>query len=245
MQRLEFCGCDADPVAQCRAIDDEPIACEDLRLPIERHMVGVFRHDHIGDERFGRDAAFDQARRRRRLDHTSDSVGARLLAMPAGVFQPPRYEHAQLRRNLVEPLGALFADLMQLAATARARLRIWLDDDLLARQMRRQMAAIGTVSLDCLTLDDGIGGLSLGVLDREADLHILKREIELVFADLLGRAAKVRAAQDAENVSQALVLCLEAKVLACSVELTEPSCSLWVRARQANRPVAKTIYQDT
>lgn len=31
-------------------------------------------------------------------------------------FGPPRYEHAQLRRDLVEPLGTILADLMQRTA---------------------------------------------------------------------------------------------------------------------------------
>src|SRR5690606_6240467 len=55
---------------------------------------------------------------------------------------PARHDHPDLRRDLVEPLGAILADDVQFAAAAGAYLGLRLDHDLLARQMRRKVAAI-------------------------------------------------------------------------------------------------------
>lgn len=43
MQRLEFGGAESPPNGtERRAIDDDPVARKDLRLPIQRSVVGVF-----------------------------------------------------------------------------------------------------------------------------------------------------------------------------------------------------------
>jgi len=49
-------------------------------------MVGVLGHDDMGDGGFGGDAALDQSRRRRGLDH-------HVLAGAAGVLGPPNYQN--------------------------------------------------------------------------------------------------------------------------------------------------------
>ena len=61
----------------------------------------------------------------------------------AGIFRAARDDHAQSRRDPVEPLRDVLADHVQRFTAARADLALRLDDDLLARQMRGQVAAIG------------------------------------------------------------------------------------------------------
>ena len=125
----------ANPVGERRTVEGDPLPGVDLRLAVERQMVGVFGDEHMGDRRLGRQAALDQSRRSRRLHH-----GA--LAGPAGVFGTARHQHAELRRHDIEPLGDIFADPVQPALAAGAGLVVDVDDRLDARQMRGQRAAV-------------------------------------------------------------------------------------------------------
>ncbi len=120
----------ADPVGERRAIERDPLPGVDLRLTIERQVIGVFGDEHMGDRRLGRQAALDQPRRGRRLH---DDV----LAGAAGVFGTAHHQHAELRRHDVEPLGDVLADPVQHALAAGAGLVLDIDDGLDARQMRR------------------------------------------------------------------------------------------------------------
>src|ERR1700687_2559915 len=83
-----------------------------------------------------------QPRRSPCLDHAGRLIGAGLLARATGVLGPPSHDHFEPGRNLVEPLGSILADHVQIAATARADLALWLDHHLLARQVRRKMTAV-------------------------------------------------------------------------------------------------------
>jgi len=74
-------------------------------------VIGVLRHQHLGDQRFGRDTAFDDPRRCRSLDH-------RTLARAATVAGPARDQHAERSRHDIEPLGDIFTDLVERAAAA-------------------------------------------------------------------------------------------------------------------------------
>ena len=82
----------SDPVGEGRAVEANALARVDLRLAIERQMIGVLGDEHVRDRRLGRQAALDQPRRGRRLD---DDV----LAGAAGVFGPTHDQHAELRRQ--------------------------------------------------------------------------------------------------------------------------------------------------
>ena len=123
------CGA-SDPVGERRAVEADALALVNLRLAIERQMIGVFGDQHVGDGRLGRQAALDQPRRRRRLD---DDV----LAGAAGVFGPAHHQHPELRGNDVELFAHVLADPVQRAPAARAGLVLDVDDRLDARQMRR------------------------------------------------------------------------------------------------------------
>jgi hypothetical protein len=101
----ELEGREPDPVGERRAIDLDPLGGQHLRLAIEREMPGILRHDHVDDQCLGRQAAFDQPRWRRGLDHAGRLIGAGLLARATGVLWSPRHDDFEPGRNLVEPFG--------------------------------------------------------------------------------------------------------------------------------------------
>ncbi len=45
---------------QRRAIDRDAFARQNLRLPVQRQVIGILRYEHVGDERLCRQAAFDE-----------------------------------------------------------------------------------------------------------------------------------------------------------------------------------------
>ena len=141
MQRAQVPGGMSDPVRQRRTIEIDALAGVNLGLPVQRQMIGIFGHQNLGDGGLGRQAAFDQPRRSRRLHDT-------VLAGPAGIFGPPGDEDAELRRHDVQPLALVLADPVQLALAAGAGLVVDVDDDLDPRQMRRQRSAVGAALVE-------------------------------------------------------------------------------------------------
>lgn len=99
-------------------------------------MVGIFSDQHLRDQRFGRDAAFNDARRCRRLNDSA-------LAGTAAVARAACEQHTKSNRNDVEPLGHILADLVESAAAAGTGLLVDIDDLLDPFQMRRQRAPVG------------------------------------------------------------------------------------------------------
>lgn len=87
------------------------------------------------NEAFGRQAAFDEMRRRRRLDR-------RVLAAPAAIFRSPGADHLEAGGLIVEPFGDVLADLVQGAAAGRTGLVVRLQNPFFTRQLRRQGAEI-------------------------------------------------------------------------------------------------------
>lgn len=197
MQRRQLEGREANPMRQRRAVDAYAVARQDLRLTVKGKMVCVFQDEHVGDERFRRQAALDQPVRGRGLHH---AVGA----APAGVFRPPRNDHAQSRRDLVEPLRDVLADDVQSAATTRASLRLGLDDDLLAWQMRRQVTSVGATGFPRFSSDDVTGLLSCGILGAMLRLDVFEGQLDLVLADPLRTTTELRAAQHRDDMIEAL-----------------------------------------
>ena len=205
VQGLQLGGRRADPLRQRRALDLHAGAREDLRLPIERQMIGVLRHDDVGDEPLGRQPALDQPRRRRRLDDAGDLVGAGLLARAAGELRPPRHDHGELGRHLVEPLRHVLADHVQRAVAARADLALRLDHHLLVRQVVELLVAARAALLRALALQRGIGLLGLRLGLGVLGLQRLQRERQLVVVDALGAAAEHGAAHLGDDVLELLV----------------------------------------
>jgi len=59
----------ADPIGQGGTIERDTLARIDLRLPLERRVVGIFGDQHMRDQCLGGYAVLDQPLRRRRLHH--------------------------------------------------------------------------------------------------------------------------------------------------------------------------------
>jgi hypothetical protein len=171
--RRDLGGGVADPGRQRRAVDLHPLAGHHLRLPIQRLMVGEAADHDVGDHRLGRQAALDQAWRRGLLHHHARAGAASKL-------RPPGDQHAVLRRDHVEPLGAVLADLDHHRLTARAggvgRPQHHFD----ARQMGGQCAAAGTPFLYPRAPQHGIASLGFGRGLRNRGLKVLKAERELL-----------------------------------------------------------------
>ena len=54
MNRTQEPGSTADPIRQGRTIEVDPLPGVDLGLPVERKVIGVLGHQHLGDRRLGR-----------------------------------------------------------------------------------------------------------------------------------------------------------------------------------------------
>ena len=179
--RLQMEAGPAGPVAKRRPIKPDALPGVDVRLPVERQMVAEFGDDDLGDQAFRRQAAGHHMFRRVCLHD-------RTRATPAGVFRPPGDKHAQLRRDHVEALRDIFADLRHRAAAARAKGAFRLDHALHPRQVRGQMAAIavaGRGASSGFAADGGFGLFLRGVEKSLRDLDVFERQIELVGTQLL------------------------------------------------------------
>ena len=163
-------------------------------------MIGVLGDQHLGDQRLGWNAAFDDARGGRSLDH-------RTLARAAAVARAARYQHPERGRHDVEPLGDILADPVERAATAGAGLLFDIDDLLDPFEVRGQRAAVGLArpSLARAPRPGFAGDLGLG----QRRLGILEAELELIGIELLGAAAEPVPLQGLDNRPQTLDLGLQ------------------------------------
>jgi hypothetical protein len=162
----------ANPVGQRRTVEIDSLAGVDLRLPVERQMIGVFGDEDLRHGRLGWNAALDQSRRRGRLNHD-------FLAGATGVFGTARHQHAESRGQNVEAFGDVLADDVQPPLAARACLVLDVDDHLDARQVRRQRAAIhATLPGHLFAVGWGLV-FALGRRARLALLHVFEREQHL------------------------------------------------------------------
>ncbi len=204
----------ADPVGQRGAVERDALAGIDLRLAIERRVVGIFGDQHMRDQRLGRDAVLDQPLRRRCLADFA-RAGA------AGVFGAARDDHLQPSGDHVEPFGDILADAMLETAAAGAGLVLDIDDDLFARQMQRQRAAIDLPLARC-----GLAWLRPVILLRRSFgrrdhlLQVLERKGELIGIKPLGAAAEAMPLQLLDNHHQPFDLAVRAiRFAACGSEL--------------------------
>src|SRR5262245_17160437 len=127
LQRFQPPDGAANPVREGRAIKFDALPREDLALPVERKMVTVFGDKHMSEQGRGRETLGDRALGGRGLMN-----GA---AASAPVARPADSDDAKPSRHMVEHLADGFADPMQLAAAAGARLVFDIELHLLAGQM--------------------------------------------------------------------------------------------------------------
>jgi hypothetical protein len=122
-------------VAQRGTVQGDALACQHLRLAIQRQAVTEFADQHMRHKRLGGHAAVNRPLRRWG-DHDSPFTG------PAGVTRTAGDTDAQLRRHDVQLLAAQFTDCMQPAAAAGAVALSNIDQHLVAQQMRRERTMI-------------------------------------------------------------------------------------------------------
>jgi hypothetical protein len=122
------------PVGQQRPIQLDAGAAEDRLLPVQGAVVGILGNDHLRQQRRRRQAAFDRPRRRRQLHD--------LGAVAAGKLRTDVAQDTEVTRYIVQLLGDVLAERAHRAAAVRAgAARRRVHDDL-ARQVRRQFAAL-------------------------------------------------------------------------------------------------------
>lgn len=110
----------------CRLRSLDPLALENLRLPVEGQVIGIFGDQYLGNGRLSRNAAFDQTCGRCRLDDD-------LLTGTTSIFGTARYQNLELGRHDVELLADVVADPVQAAAAAGAVMALNVDDHIDAR----------------------------------------------------------------------------------------------------------------
>jgi hypothetical protein len=195
--RLEMEACPARPVAQRGAVEVEALPPVDLGLAVERQMVAELGDDDVGDQRLGGQAARHEALR-------GVDLRDRTPAAAAGVPRPPCHEHPELRRHDVEALRDVLADPGHWSTTARAERRGRLDHPLDPRQVRGEPAAVAVdgARLGARRCQRRAGPLLGGLQHALRDLHVLKRQVVLVGAQLLRARAELPAPQIVDDQLQ-------------------------------------------
>jgi hypothetical protein len=99
IQRRQPPAGSSHPITQGGSVQCHPLACQHLRLAIQREAITEFAHHHMHDQRLGRHAAINRPLGCRR--HRENTVAA-----VAYVARATRDAHPQLCRCDVELLGA-------------------------------------------------------------------------------------------------------------------------------------------
>ena len=132
-QRAHQRAASTDPPGHRRAVQFDAIPGVDCRLPVQRLMIGEFRHQDLGQQARAGDAALDRAARGRRL-HDTIATGACLLAAHGPDYLEGRVDDFQL-------FGDIFPEQLELAAASGASWFLRIEDAHLAHQVLRQRLA--------------------------------------------------------------------------------------------------------
>ena len=196
MHRPQQEGGTADPIGQGRAVELDALPGVNLRLAVQRKVIGIFGDQHLRDRRLGRQSALDQSRRRGRLHH-------HVLAGPAGILGPANDQDPELRRHDVEPLARILADPMQRVAAARTGMVVDVDHHLDARQVRGKRSPVHAAFGGSICLLGRIGRIALGLAARFDLLDVFEPEQHLIFGQRLGAAAEAMALQFFDDLDEA------------------------------------------
>src|SRR4051794_37952866 len=90
------------------------------------------------------------------------SIGAGLLASPAGVLRSSRDDHANVGRHLVEALGDILTDDVQCTLAAGTDLALRFDNHLLVRQVIEACVTAGAAFARALSSQRSVRLLVLG-----------------------------------------------------------------------------------
>jgi hypothetical protein len=174
----KFAGC-ARPSGKGRAIHVDAFASIDLRLPVERLMIGILRYQYMCEQTRHREAAVDGARRRRSLHDAIAGIAAQL--------RPNMADDLEAGPHVLQHLGYIFSQLAESATAVGTSLvsgHMCVD---FARKMLWRGAAKGLrgcrtlCGRSRLRLLDGTGGLQvfqleLKLFDLAEDLFALRSE---------------------------------------------------------------------
>ena len=92
----------AHPVGKNGPVDREAVTGHDPRLPVQRHMFGVFGHGDMRQHRFGGPTALQKVRGGPGLNDAG-------TPLRAGVFRADRHDHPVLGRHHVDPFGPVLS----------------------------------------------------------------------------------------------------------------------------------------
>jgi hypothetical protein len=190
------------PERQGGPLEDDALPRQDLRLAIQRQMIGVACHQHMGDHRLGWDAALDQPCRRRCLHHDA-------CARPAGELRTPGHDHPKLRRDHIQPLRAVLADHRHACPAARARGVLGRQRHLDPRQVRWQCATAGTPLGGIVQAPLGISLLRLRVFFGNRLLEGFQTQLQLFLRQTLRAGTEMHASQLQQQMTQPVILCQE------------------------------------
>jgi len=110
-QRLEQERRLADPVGERGTFELDAGPAVDHALPVQGQVIGILRHQDMGEQARPRPAARDRQRRRR---HLRDR-----LARPAAHPRPDVHHHLEVRGHVFEHLALVLAEPAQAGAAAR------------------------------------------------------------------------------------------------------------------------------
>jgi hypothetical protein len=151
---------------------------------------------------FHRHATIDRPFRCGRLHHSA-------LAGTASIAWPAHHLHAQLGRNQIELLRAVFTDHVRHTAAARGLSVVDVDDDLIARQVGRQRTAIAVGSLGAPPSLRRLRRIFGGVAFGGGRLRVLQHKLQLIEVELLRTRTITVPQQTLDQLPQLLVLGLQ------------------------------------
>lgn len=135
MDRAEMPGGTTDPVSERRAVEVDALPLVDLRLSIQRQVIGILGDQNLSDGCLRRNPAFNQS-------GGSRSLNDDILAGPAGILRTADDQHAELSGNDIELLADVLTDPVQITPTARAGMVIDIHDHLDAWQVGWQRTPV-------------------------------------------------------------------------------------------------------
>ena len=189
--RIEQPGRLSNPVAQCRAIEFEPLAGIHLALAIERQMIAIFRHQQMRQRGRCGTAAWRRHRWRRSLRDGVARIAGKLRPHVTNDLEVPRHVIQHLGDVLPQPGHAATTVAADAGAIVRRQMH-----DLLAWEMlgeRLTLRPVGGRRGWCR----GIKRLGAGGIFGRTGLQFLELELELLdlAADPLRRSAELHATQ--------------------------------------------------
>jgi hypothetical protein len=173
----------------------DPVPRDDLALAIERRVVAIFAHQHMGKQSRARQSLGDGALGR-----------GRLMDRPAGtatIFGTPDAKNPQPRRHEVEHLADRLADNMERAAAAGTDLLINIDRHVFARQM------VGKSLPACRSLRTDIPRRCCRMVHLQAGnigVEVFQSESKLVAIDAFRAPSELRALEPPNDELESLDL---------------------------------------